>query len=85
MPKRPRSNFDPWAAEKLGLPEDELTIEAAFHLPRQTDLLEGSESPLGGRLASHLVSYSEKQLEDLARMGDELLKELSRPTPSPTA
>jgi len=78
MSRRPRSSFDPWAAERLGVREDDLTIAAVYGLPRRKDLAEGSESPLGGRLASHLDSYSDSRIEDLARKGDELLAELER-------
>lgn len=78
MIRRPRSSFDQWAAERLGVHEDDLTIAAAFSLPRPKDLADGPESPLGGRIASHLDSYSESRMEELARLGEELLAEFKR-------
>jgi len=83
MPRRPPSSFDSWAAERLNVDVEDLTTKAVVEgLPRQRDLADGPESPLGGRLASHLESYTETELENLAHKGEELLEEM-RATPSP--
>lgn len=83
MPKRPRSSFDPWTAERLKVDEADLTIKKVVQgLPRKRDLADGPESPMGGRLASHLDSYSDTEFDALVSKGEQLLREI-RATTSP--
>lgn len=82
MSRRPRSSFDPWTAERLEVDEAELTTKKVVQgLPRRRDLADGPESPMGGRLASHLDSYSDTEFDALVCKGEELLVEI-RATPS---
>jgi hypothetical protein len=45
-------------------------------IPRQRDLADGPESPMGGRLAGHLTSYSDTEFEALVAKGEALLDEI---------
>jgi hypothetical protein len=77
MSRRPRSSFDPWTAKRLNVDETELTTKKVVQgLPRQRDLADGPESPMGGRLASHLDSYSDTEFEDLVHKGEQFILEI---------
>jgi hypothetical protein len=84
MSRRPRSSFDPWTAERLEVDEAELTTKKVIQgLPRQRDLADGPESPMGGRLASHLDSYSDTEFDALVCKGEQLLQEIRTTSSSP--
>jgi hypothetical protein len=83
MPKRPRSSFDPWTAERLNVDEAELTTKKVIQgLPKQRDLEDGPESPMGGRLVSHLDSYSDTEFDALVCKGEEFLLEIRGTSPA---
>lgn len=75
---RPTSRFDAWAAARLHVAESELTIEKVVEgIPRLRDLkTDGPDSPMGGRLASHLDVYSDTEFDKLVGQGEELLAEI---------
>jgi hypothetical protein len=52
------------------------TKNIAERLPRQRDLANGPESPMGGRLAGHPTSYSDTEFDALVAKGEELLDEV---------
>jgi len=77
MPKRPRSNFDRWAAGRLKVDETELTTKNVVKgIPRRRDLVDGPDSPMGGRLDGHLDSYSDTEFDALVCEGEKLLREI---------
>lgn len=77
MPKRPRSSFDSWAADRMKVAEDELTTKNVVEkIPRRRDLIDGPDSPMGGRLDGHLDSYSETEFDELVCEGEKLLREI---------
>ncbi len=77
MPKRPRSSFDSWAEGRMHVSAAEVTTKNIVErLPRQRDLTDGPESPMGGRLAGHLTSYSDTEFDALVAKGEELLEEV---------
>lgn len=77
VPKRPRSSFDSWAEARMHVSAAEVTTKNIVErLPRQRDLADGPESPMGGRLAGHLTSYSDTEFDALVAKGEELLDEI---------
>jgi hypothetical protein len=84
MPKRPKSSFDDWAAGRMKVAEDDLTTRNIVRkIPRLRDLLDGPDSPMGGRLVGHLDSYSDSEFDALVAKGEELLSEI-RSSVTPT-
>jgi hypothetical protein len=55
---------------------DVTTKNIVERLPRQRDLADGPESPMGGRLTGHLTSYSDTEFDALVAKGEELLDEV---------
>jgi hypothetical protein len=77
MPKRPKSSFDGWAAGRMQVEESELTTKNIVEkIPRRRDLLDGPNSPMLGRIDSHLDSYSDTEFDALVCEGEELLGEI---------
>jgi hypothetical protein len=77
MPKRPWSSFDDWAAGRIHAEGTELTTKNIIEkIPRQRDLKDGPDSPMGGRIDGHLDSYSDTEFDALVCEGEKLLSEI---------
>lgn len=70
------ASFDIWAAQKLGVSTDELSLGTLARLPELRDLPEGPDSELGGQTQAVLDSPTESELVKLAELGEELLRQL---------
>ncbi len=77
MPKRPKSSFDGWAADRMQGDGTELTTKNIVErIPRRRDLRDGPDSPMGGRIDGHLDSYSDTEFDALVCEGEKLLLEI---------
>lgn len=89
MTSRRNTFFDRWASARLGISVDELSLAELERLPAPIDLPEGPGSEMGGEIQSVLDAYTESELLELAKLGDQLLSELPplpegyRPPPAP--
>ena len=70
--------FERWAADRLGIEPQELTLAILrTKLPRLAGLKYGDTgSPLGGRIDDHLQFLTEEELDELAKEGEVFLQEL---------
>ena len=74
--------FDQWASGQLDIPENELSLKEFERIPPRTDLPDGPGSDLGGEAPpSVLDSFTESELLELAKLGEQVISELP-PVPS---